>query len=328
MARKIKIYRYDESIAKKSSFRKYVFVISAVLFMGIVYLAISSDAEQSSQFSDSPGTETSEAINTPHVLDDMILPDGVESAVGTISDGVVTSKESGSQIPMASITKIVTSLVVLEKAPIEPGAHGDTIELQAKDEDYYWKYAAIQGTITPVTAGYTMTQYEVLQTLLLPSSNNMSDTLVDYYFESMDEFLDVANKYLNENGITNTRIVDATGFSPESVSTPSDLIKLGQLALNNPIVAEIVAQPKATVAVAGEIQNYNILIEEPGITGIKPGFTDEAGICLLFSSKIPTASGGEVDLIAVVMGGKDRGEFYKNTQLILDQAKKLYANQP
>lgn len=327
--KKIKIYRYDKTEFRKSIPRKYIFLVVSVLFMGVVYAILSAPGANnpSASLIGSETTEHEEA-KLPHVLDDLALPDGVESAVGTLENGVIVTKQSDNQLPMASITKIVTALVILEKAPIEPGQPGDTITLTATDEDYYWKYAAIQGTLTPVTAGYSMSEYEALQTILLTSSNNMADTLVDRYFESMDQFVDYANNYLNEKGIIDTKVVDATGFSPASVSTPSDLIKLGQLALKNPIVAEIVAQPKATVAVAGEIPNYNMLIEEPGITGIKPGFTDEAGICLLFSSKISTASGEEEDLIAVVMGGKDRGEFYNNTQTILNQAKQLYAMQP
>ncbi len=328
MGRKLKVYRYDKTEYKKSVSKKYIFVFVALISIIIVFFSFTPSPAKDTNSLVYNQTNSDDESKSPHVLDAIILPDGVESAVGTLDDGVVATKQSDNPIPMASIAKIVTALVILDKSPIESGQKGDTITLSARDEDYYWEYAAIQGTLTPVTAGYTISQYEALQTILLPSSNNMADTLVDNYFESMDEYIDYANNYLNEQGITNTKVVDATGFSPGSVSTPYDLIKLGQLALNNPVVAEIVAQPKANVAVAGEILNYNILIEEPGITGIKPGFTDEAGICLLFSSKIPSASGDTRDLIAVVMGGKDRTEFYNHTQSILDQAKQIYSTIP
>ena len=235
-------------------------------------------------------------------------PSEGQFAVANLVDGIEVNYENEQLAPIASLTKLITALAVLEKAPLSLGEQGDVITLEAKDEQYYWDYASIEGTVTAVSAGLQMTQYEALQTMLLASSNNMSDTLVDFYFDSKEEYLDYANKYLEEMGLIYTNVADTTGFSPESVSTPSELLLIGKKALDNPVIAEIVAQKEATVSVAGEIPNYNALIELPYVTGLKPGLTDEAGYCLLYSMDVPNSSGEIVTVIGVVLGIRDATE--------------------
>lgn len=326
MLRKTKTYRLGRSDEKtRKSTRVATLLLLAAVMIAAFYKMRTGFGSKNLDVQAVSAGITSTA-DQPHPLDSVSLPSGVESAIGTVDRGIIKTSESGKALPMASITKVITALVILEKAPLVPGETGDSIMLESKDEDYYWKYAALEGTLTPITAGYTMSQYDILQTMLLPSSNNMTDTLVDYYFESTGEFLVYANEYLDKNGMSNTRIVDATGFSPESVSTPSDLIKLGQLALDNPVVAEIVAKRNASVPVAGDIPNYNILIEEPNVTGIKPGFTEDAGSCLLYSADFSDTAGHIHTVIMVVMGAQDRSTFVTSTLSLLDQARSIYEN--
>lgn len=249
---------------------------------------------------------SAEVVTEPkYNLEPITAPPEGQFAIANLEDGIDINYEDEKLAPIASLTKLITALVILEKAPINPGEKGDVITLSAKDEQYYWQYAAIEGTVTAVSAGLQMTQYEALQTMLLASSNNMSDTLVDFYFESKEEYLEYANKYIEEMGLIYTKVADTTGFSPESVSTPTELLIVGQKSLENPVIAEIVAQKEATVSVAGEIPNYNALIDLPYVTGLKPGLTDEAGYCLLFSMDVPDSSGEVVTVIGVVLGIRD-----------------------
>lgn len=207
------------------------------------------------------------------------------------------------------------------------GQSGDMLQLTAQDEQYYWDYVAIEGTVTAVTAGSEMSQYEALQAMLLPSSNNIADTLVDKYFSSRQEYLDYANALLQRLGLSNTRVADASGFSPESVSTPSDMIIVGRKALQNPVIAEIVAQPSAVLSVGGEVPNYNALIGEDTVTGIKPGLTDEAGRCLLFSADTTDATGNTVTIIGVVMGIDSFEVYFDGSLAMIEQASQQIAAQ-
>jgi D-alanyl-D-alanine carboxypeptidase (penicillin-binding protein 5/6) len=269
-----------------------------------------------------------EAIKEPiYNFDSIMGPSEGQFAIANLVDGIEVNYENEQLAPIASLTKLITALAVLEKAPINLGEQGDVITLEAKDEQYYWDYANIGGTVTPVTAGLQMTQYEALQTMLLASSNNMSDTIVDFYFDSKEEYLDYANKYLEEMGLIYTSVADTTGFSPESVSTPSELLLIGEKSLENPVIAEVAAQKEATVSVAGKIPNYNALIDLPYVTGLKPGLTDEAGYCLLYSMDVPNSSGEIVTVIGVVLGIRDASEQKSYLSSIYNQAISAIQNQ-
>jgi D-alanyl-D-alanine carboxypeptidase (penicillin-binding protein 5/6) len=276
-------------------------IITAGLLVG--YRFVSSDSVEQVAVS-------AEVVKEPiYKFDELPAPIEGQFAVANLVDGIEVNYEGENLAPIASLTKLITALAVLDKAPINTGEKGDTILLTAKDEQYYWDYAAIEGTVTPVTAGLEISQYEALQTMLLASSNNMADTLVDYYFESKEEYLEYANNFLKEMDLVYTKVADTTGFSPESVSTPTELLLIGKKSLENPVISEIVAQKGAYVSVAGEIPNYNMLINLPYVTGLKPGLTDEAGYCLLFSMEVPNSSGELVTTIGVVMGMRDTDQY-------------------
>jgi D-alanyl-D-alanine carboxypeptidase (penicillin-binding protein 5/6) len=277
-----------------------VFAISGVLaiFRGVVGENVSQEVN------------TTEIIVEPkYNLEAVAEPIEGQFAIANLEDGINVDYENERLAPIASLTKLITALAVLEKAPLNPGESGDIITLEAKDEQYYRDYIAIEGTVTAVAAGQQISQYEALQTMLLASSNNMSDTLVDYYFESKDEYLAYANNLLEDMGLIFTEVADTTGFSPNSVSTPTELLLIGKKSLENPVIAEIVAQPEANISIAGEIPNYNALIDLPYVTGLKPGLTDEAGYCLLFSMDVPNSEGELVTTIGVVLGMRDTQQY-------------------
>lgn len=335
------VFRYSSRVENKKHVKKrslrapvQVFLLAGVVFT-IGWFMLFREPSQTTQedqtilVSATQTVEQADAQQQPaYALANMPFPIEGQAAIGTLSDGVLQSSSENEQVqPMASITKIVTALAVLEKAPLEPGQKGDTIMLSAQDEQYYWEYVAVGGTVTDVSAGLEISQYDALQAMLLPSSNNMADTIIDYYFSSREEYLAYANNMLRDYGLTQTTVADASGFSPGSVSTPSDLVAIGQKALQNPVVAEIVAKPKTSIAIAGEVPNYNVLIEEEGITGIKPGLTDEAGRCLLFSADTVDAAGDTVTIVGVVMGINDFGVYVNSSLAMLDEAKKQIASQ-
>ena len=273
-----------------------------------------------------------EAAMTPappskYDLSSVALPQNGQAAIAVSEESLNIHTNSNNVWPMASITKIITTLAILQKSPLEPGQTGETFTLNQKDEQYYWDYAAKQGTITPVTAGYEMNKYEILQTMLLASSNNMTDSLVDRYFSSREEYISYANDMLKSLGLSRTKIADASGFSPESVSTPSEMVKIGQIALKNPVIAEIVRQPNASPRVSGWIPNYNALINQPGVTGIKPGMTDQSGYNLLFSFETPNKDGQNVTVIGIVMGMFNRVEYLQALNALMDAGKAAVASQ-
>lgn len=247
------------------------------------------------------------------VSHELAWPARGQAALGTLDDGVlVRSHPDEQQRPIASLAKVITALAVLEKAPMQPGGSGITFTLDAQDEASYHEYLAKDGAVTAVTAGENMSQYHALQAMLLPSSNNMSDSLVRRVFGSVDAYVTYANDMVKRYGLEQTHVDDASGFSPHTTSTVSEMIAIGQKALTNPVIAEIVAQEHAEIPLSGVVPNYSLILENRSVSGIKIGNTDEAGWCLLFSAKHTDDTGQAVTLIGVVLG-EDNPEALKTS---------------
>jgi D-alanyl-D-alanine carboxypeptidase (penicillin-binding protein 5/6) len=206
-----------------------------------------------------------------------------QGALGAIGFGVLETHGSQTPVPIASITKVITSLAILEKYPLTQGEQGPVITLSDNDVQIYNDYLAKDGSVAKVAAGEQITEYEALQAVLLPSANNLADSLAIWAFGSMDAYVTYTNSMLAKMGLENTKVADASGFSPQSVSTAKDLVNLGEVAMDNKVISEIAAQRQANIPVAGDIQNVNYLLGSSGIIGIKTGNTDEAGGCYLFA---------------------------------------------
>jgi D-alanyl-D-alanine carboxypeptidase (penicillin-binding protein 5/6) len=230
-------------------------------------------------------------------------PDASETAVGTLKGGVLATHGAQTPHPTASLAKIMTALMVLHKYPLSHGEQGPTITLTKKDVAYFNTYYAKDGSLVAIKAGEKISEYKALEAMLLPSANNMAESLAVWAYGSVDDYAKHANQMAGKLGMTHTHIADASGFSPKTVASASDLIKLGQAAMNNPVLAKIVGERISKVPVAGTIYNVNYLVGRHGINGIKTGNTEQAGGNYLFAATIHVKGEKQpVQLIGCVMG--------------------------
>lgn len=246
------------------------------------------------------------AINIPNLVSttgklNVVWPDSAESSVGVLGFGSLVSNGAQIPTPTASIAKVVTALSVLNKYPLELGQQGPTITLTQADVDNYNMYVAEDGSVVKVAAGEQITEYQALQAMLLPSANNMADTLAIWAFGSVQSYVSFANPYAKTLGMSNTTISDASGYSPSTVSTSNDLVKLGEAALYNPVIAQIVAQHTANLPVAGVVTNVDWFLGQDELIGIKTGNTDQAGGCFLSAAKYDLGGGNSITVIGAVM---------------------------
>jgi D-alanyl-D-alanine carboxypeptidase (penicillin-binding protein 5/6) len=102
-------------------------------------------------------------------------------------------------------------------------------------------------------------------------------------------------------GMVATHYADVSGFSPLTVSIPSDLVTLARIAMLQPVFAAIVALPQATLPVAGVVHNLDTLLGQGGVVGIKTGHTDQAGGCFVVVADL-TIDGAAVRVYGAVMG--------------------------
>ncbi len=235
---------------------------------------------------------------------------------------------SGEQKPLAtaSIAKVITALSVLQKHPLKTGEQGPTITLTQADVDIYNHYVANDGSVAYVEAGETMTQYELLEALMLPSANNLSDTLAIWGFGSLEAYFTYANQFLAQNGMPNTKVaVDASGLDGATVSTATDLAKLGSLALQQPVLMEIAGKKTATLPLIGTVTNYNFVLGQQGIIGIKTGNNDQNTGALLYAAEVPVGD-KTVVVTGAVMGAGTLGQALRDTVTLLASVPQNFSN--
>lgn len=257
-------------------------------------------------------------------------PNQGSGAVAADGFGVLDTHGPQATRPTASLAKIITVLAVLEKHPLGTRQKGPTITLTKADVELFNAYFAKGGSYVKVEAGEKITQYQAMQAILLPSANNMADSLAIWSFGSMDAYVHYANAMVARLGLKDTKVAtDASGFSPDTVSTPKDLVRLGQLAMRQPVIADIVAQPSAVIPVHGTVYSANSRLGYNNIIGIKTGLTDQAGGCFLFAA-IYTPDKHDrsikpVTLVGVITGAPTLRAALDGSGPLLNSAKPYFA---
>lgn len=248
----------------------------------------------------------------------MPWPDYGSSAYLVPKDNLLATSDANAQpVPVASLAKIITALAIMKEKPLQVGEQGPVITLNDQDIAIYREYVRKNGSVVPVADGQQISQYQALQAILMVSANNMSDSVVQRIFGSTEAYASYANQMLKDLGLKNTTVADASGYSPDTVSTAEDMARLGYLYLQNPVLREIAMSPGATIPVAGQIPNYNSFMNEDGIVGLKVGDTDEAGKCLLVAEIRQTEGSPEEMSVAVVLGADSLRTAAKDAQNIL-----------
>jgi len=232
-------------------------------------------------------------------------PENGQGAIGAPGYGVLDSSGQNQAFPTASVAKVMTALAVLRQKPLKLGEQGPIITLTADDVALYNKYLERDGSVVPVNEGEEISEYQMLQAVLLPSANNLANTLAIWAFGSIEGYLQYANNYAKELGMNKTNFADASGFSGQTVSTASDLVLMGIVAMNQPVISEIVSQKEAILPLVGLVKNINYLLGQNEIIGIKTGNTEEAGGCFLFAIKHKYFDKQEITLVGAIINASN-----------------------
>lgn len=285
-----------KEVSKKKTHHYYWLIAIALIIVAYVIWVF--------QFSypDLRPTYVIPSFKTTTNIGNLPLPAYGQSAVGINNYGVFETNGAQTPAPIASVSKLITALCVLQKDPITNVNASPVITLTQADVNIYDSYLAKGGSVVAVVDGEQITEYQMLEAMLLPSANNMADSLAIWAFGSLPNYSAYAASLVKNNGLTQTHIgIDASGFDPSTTSTASDLIKLGQLALSSPIISQIVVMKTATVPIAGTIDNVNSLLGQSNINGIKTGNTTQAGGVYL-SSSLLNLNNHNYYLLTAVMG--------------------------
>ena len=217
-------------------------------------------------------------------------PRGVQAkaaAIAVASTGrVLWSRDLNTELPMASITKVMTALVV-----IRAGDLSRKITVPSAVVGYVAEHDASNAGLRP---GDTLTAAQLLEGLLLPSGADAAYTLAEAYGPGLRAFIAKMNATAKLLGMTRTHFTNfdglpwPTGYS--TYSTPANLVTLGRVAMTSAVFRSITARRSYRIAAgrghhAYYWQNLNPLLGVyRGAIGIKTGYTPDAGHCLLFEA--------------------------------------------
>jgi D-alanyl-D-alanine endopeptidase (penicillin-binding protein 7) len=205
---------------------------------------------------------------------------------------VVIDKNGGAVTPIASITKLMTAIVILESGlDMQAG-----VALTREDVDLK------KGSRSRLRTGASLTRDELLLIALMASENRAAAALGHSYPGGTQAFVGAMNEMSAELGMNDTRFVDPTGLSPRNVSSARDLAKLVRAAHGYPLIREYSTRDRATVLLSGKqklsFRNTNGLVRNARweIDLSKTGYISEAGRCLVMQVRLASK-----DLIVVLL---------------------------
>jgi serine-type D-Ala-D-Ala carboxypeptidase (penicillin-binding protein 5/6) len=206
-------------------------------------------------------------------------------ALATSLNGIAASRDATAVRPIGSVAKAMTALVVLAARPLVPGAPGPSVTMTSADVLLYRQAVAEGGSNIRVRAGEVLTERDLLLALLLPSADNIAETLAVWVSGNRSAFIARLNATAATMGMHQTHFADPSGLGVATVSTASDLIVLARAVTINPSLANLVGVRQVTLPDGTILRNLDILLgTQPGWLGIKTGWTGSAGGCLLFAA--------------------------------------------
>jgi D-alanyl-D-alanine endopeptidase (penicillin-binding protein 7) len=194
---------------------------------------------------------------------------------------VLAARHAGVAAPIASISKLMTALVVLEaEQPME-----EIIAITAED------VRGTPGSSSRLLPGARLSRADLLHLALMSSENRAAHALCRRYPDGLQACVDAMNARAASLGMTSARFVEPTGLSSANVASPEDLAKLVLAAAANPTVRDYSTDPDHTVYVNRqplEYRNTNLLVDKPdwNVTVQKTGYISKAGRCLVMQAVI------------------------------------------
>jgi D-alanyl-D-alanine carboxypeptidase (penicillin-binding protein 5/6) len=207
------------------------------------------------------------------------------AAVEVIGTGLLGSFNGERVTPLASVTKLMTALVVLRAHPLAAGEQGPAIHVLPKDVATYNSDLAGSQSVLKVEAGEELSEQQALEGLLVASGNNVADMLARWDAGSTGVFVGRMNALARALGLTHTHFVEPSGLNPGDVGSAIDMVRLGADALADPAIAAIVRLGEVALPVAGIVINYDYALGHDGIIGIKTGSSSAAGGNFVFAAR-------------------------------------------
>jgi D-alanyl-D-alanine endopeptidase (penicillin-binding protein 7) len=228
--------------------------------------------------------------------DDLDLRSSVALVIDQETSEVLLSKNDSAVLPIASITKLMTGLIISEaKLPMD-----EAITITQDDVD------TEKGSSSRLRVGATLTRGELMHLSLMSSENRAAHALGRTYPGGMSAFVEAMNQRAKLLGMADTRYVEPTGLSSRNQSSAKDLARLVAVASADTMLSQLSTSPGHQVEVGNrtlQFNNTNRLVRNPAweIGLQKTGYISEAGQCLVMQAKV---SGRKLIMVFLDSAGK------------------------
>ena len=309
--------------------RRIVAIILVVLAISIASISIvlAVNVHQSAQIAATPSPILLSPTPTPKPTP-VLTPKGTPPTI-TATEAILLDADTGNYlvningekpVPMASTTKIMTAVIAIQA--------GNLDQLVTIHQDAVNEWMLHDGSNAQLVAGDQLTLRQLLYALLLPSGDDAAIAIADDIAGSPNTFVNLMNVMAYKLHLFQTHYVNPDGLTyylpngqpnPNHYTTPYDLVRLARYAMSIPLFAQIVKTQQYMVPATSTNHAYKwastntLLGTYQGMTGIKTGFTLEAGECLVFSA---TRKGH--DLMGVVLHSSSPATRFADAEALLN----------
>ena len=216
------------------------------------------------------------------------------------------TEQSGPEqpVPIASLTKMTTAVVVLRDHPVPLNSSGPTVTITPDEAAQFDVNLANDETNIPLQAGETLTELQLLEALLNQSADDVAYTLAVWDAGSQPAFVTKMNALAASLGAADSHYVDASGFDPRSVSTAADTLRIAAAGMSIPTFAAVAGMQTVSLPGVGAVHNIVTEIGTDGIVGVKSGYTSQASGCMVLAG-FRFVRGQSVLVLASALGQRE-----------------------
>ena len=224
-------------------------------------------------------TASSPRSATPSTISHPTWPQGLPAAYAVPSEGYFQTNFHSAPVAIASLTKMMTAVVVEQHLPLGTSGTGPSWTVTAADVKLTKAIAKVGGVTITVRVGEQLSEHLLLEGLLIRSANNFAVMLSELTGMRLSSFVWDMNQEARVLGMNHTHYVDPHGLNDGDTSTPADQLIVAQKLETYPLLAKIAAMTSVAVPIDGSVATWTPMLGHYGIIGVKTGTTDTAGGC-------------------------------------------------
>lgn len=283
-----------------------------VIFICMISITLNTFAYETEEETDYIWLQEEITNASANTVSEPVLNSRYAIAIDRDSKAILFGKNENQKVPMASTTKIMTAIVLMEKLGVNNNLTLDT-EVEACKQA-----ASVGGSRLGLKTGDKVSVNDLLYGLMLCSGNDAAIQIAVSVAGSVEKFANLMNKKAQELGLKNSHFVTPHGLDKEGhYTTAYELALIADYALNNEKISEVVKTKTYTVSINGNsktITNTNELLGYlDGVNGVKTGFTNGAGRCLVTS-----VSRNGFNIITVVLGADTKKNRTKDSISLIE----------